>query len=254
MQKDKRLARIVGSKNNEKALVKVKPEWETPATVDISTVRRLPWVDFDTILDNTDDERRQQVILDLLQNNMPDSADDIYYIYHDTKTNTYSIEVNENSEEMQNFIGSILLINAKLEVEDLTDKERQTLIRKRKMKIKELKKTYGAHEAAEKLKSKLSETEKQHVEDEIVRIQGNLNQDRDDYYYIFNEETDEFELRFDQDVKLIQQVVPAILKLDDKIELERNSASDRRRMYNIKNRFIEHLRKLGANTLADALK
>ena len=38
MQKDKKLARIVGSKNNEKALVKVKPEWETPATVDISTI------------------------------------------------------------------------------------------------------------------------------------------------------------------------------------------------------------------------
>ena len=71
---------------------------------------------------------------------MPDSADDIYYIYHDAKTNTYNTEVDENSEEVQNFIGSILLINARLEVEDLTDKERQTLIRKRKMKIKELKK------------------------------------------------------------------------------------------------------------------
>ena len=71
---------------------------------------------------------------------MPDSADDIYYIYHDAKTNTYNTEVDENSEEVQNFIGSILLINARLEVEDLTDNERQTLIRKRKMKIKELKK------------------------------------------------------------------------------------------------------------------
>ena len=80
-----------------------------PATVDISTIRRLPWVDFSTILDNTNADRRQQVILDLLQNNMADSADDIYYIYHDAKTNTYSTEVDENSEEVQNFIGSILL-------------------------------------------------------------------------------------------------------------------------------------------------
>ena len=78
-----------------------------PATVDISTIRRLPWVDFDTILDNTNADRRQQVILDHLQNNMADSADDIYYIYHDEKTNTYSTEVDENSEEVQNFIGSI---------------------------------------------------------------------------------------------------------------------------------------------------
>ena len=254
MQKDKKLARTVGSKNKDTALVKIKPEWEMPATIDISTIRRLSWVDFDTILDNTDADRRQQVILDLLQNNMPDSADDIYYIYHDAKTNTYSIEVDGNYEEVQNFIGSILLINARLEVEDLTDKERQTLIRKRKMKIKEPKKTYGAHEAAEIPKSKLSETEKQHVEDKIVRIQGNLKQDGDDYYYIFNEETDEFELRFDQDVKLIQQIVSAILKLDDKIEIERNSASDRRKMCNIKNKFIDHLRKIHANTLADALE
>ena len=87
MQKDEKLARIVGSKNNDTALVKSKPEWEMSATVDISTIRRLPWVDFDTILDNTDADRRQQVILDLLQNNMPDSAADIYYIYHDAKTN-----------------------------------------------------------------------------------------------------------------------------------------------------------------------
>ena len=42
MQKDKKLACIVGSKNNDTALVKIKPEWEMPATVDISTIRRLP--------------------------------------------------------------------------------------------------------------------------------------------------------------------------------------------------------------------
>ena len=215
-------------------------------------MRRLPWIDFDAILDNTAAEKKQQVIFDLLQNNMPDSADDIYYIYHDEETNTYSIEVDENSEEVQNFIGSILLIDARLEKEDLSDKERQTLIRKRKMKIKELRKTFGAVEAAEILENKLSKREKQQVEDEIVKVQANLNQDRDDYYYTFNEETNEFELRLDQDIELIQQIVSAILKLDDKVELE-TSASERRKMSNTKNKFIVYLKKLGANTLADAL-
>ena len=32
------------------------------------------------------------------------SGDDIYYIYHDQKTNTFSIEVDENSDEIQDFI------------------------------------------------------------------------------------------------------------------------------------------------------
>ena len=254
MQKDKKLARIVGSKNNETALARIKSEWEKPATVDISTMKRLPWVDFDTILDNTDAERRQEVILDILQNNMPDSADDIYYIYHHTKTNTYSTEVDENSEEVQNFIGSILLINARLEVEDLFNKERQMLIRKRKMKIKELRKTFGVYEAADLLENKLTKKEKREAEDEIIRIQEELNQDRDDYYNTFNEETDEFELRLGQDIDLIQQIVSVILKPDNKIELEDGSASNRREIYRIRNKFIEQLRRLGVNTLADSLE
>ena len=92
---------------------------------------------------------------------MPGSADDIYYIYHDEETNTYRIEVDENSEEVQNFISSILQIDARLETEDLSNKERQKLIRKRKMKVKELKKTFAAVETAEILENKLSKREKQ---------------------------------------------------------------------------------------------
>ena len=119
-------------------------------------MRRLPWIDFDSIIDNTESSRRQQVIFDLLQNNLPDSADDIYYIYHDENTNTFSIEVDETSEEIQNFIGSIMLIDARLKVEDLSDKEKQTLIRKQKMKIKEVEKTYGAKVAASLLEKRMT--------------------------------------------------------------------------------------------------
>ena len=74
-----------------------KKEREIPANVDISTIERLPWVDFKTILDNTDLNKRIQVILDILQSNMPASGDGIYYIYHDQRTNTFSIEVEENN-------------------------------------------------------------------------------------------------------------------------------------------------------------
>ena len=77
-----------------------KKENEIPANVDISTIEHLPWVDFKTILDNTDLNKRTQDILDILQNNMPASGDDIYYIYHDQKTNTFSIEVDGISDEI----------------------------------------------------------------------------------------------------------------------------------------------------------
>ena len=123
-------------KNNSKALVRIKTEGEIPASIDISTIERLPWTDFDTILDNTEYNKRAEMILDILQNNLPPSENDIYYIYHDPKTNTYSIEVDEDSAEIQDFIGSILVIDARLKVKDLSAKERTQFKNLKKMKIK----------------------------------------------------------------------------------------------------------------------
>ena len=65
--------------------------------------------------------------MDILQNKLPPSENEIYYIYHDPKTNTYSIEVDEDSAEIQDFIETILVIDAKLKVEDLSAKERAQL-------------------------------------------------------------------------------------------------------------------------------
>ena len=78
-----------------------------------------------------------------------------------------------------------------------------------------------------------------------------LNKEGDENYYTFNEETKEFEIRIDQDHQLIRKVVAAVIKLDSNIESPRTAASDRRRMYGIRNRFVAHLRKLGADELAD---
>ena len=130
LKKDQKVAKIVSSR----ALVKVKDEIvkkenenNMPASVDISTIRLLPWVDFNTTLENTESAQREQVILDILQNNVPSSGDDIYYIYHDTQTNTFSIEVDESSDEIHDFIEGILIIDAQLRVQDFSDKERKTL-------------------------------------------------------------------------------------------------------------------------------
>ena len=135
-----------------------------PACVDISTMRQMPWVDFTTILDNTEVHLREQVILDILQNNLPKySGDDLYYIHHDPENNVFSIKIDETTEEIQDFIGSIVLINAQLKIETLSAKERERVIRKRKLKTKELRKTYNAHGAANVLEKKLSESEKKKV-------------------------------------------------------------------------------------------
>ena len=75
----------------------------------------------------------------------------------------------------------------------------------------------------------------------------------DDHYYVFNDTTEEFEIRIDQDQTLITQIVSAILKLGDKINRQSTSPSDRRRIYNIRSKFIAHLKKIGATELAENL-
>ena len=66
-------------------------------TVDINTMKKMPWVDFNIILTENDAERREQVIMDLLQNNMPHDNDQ-YYIYHDQESNTFSVELDEDAD------------------------------------------------------------------------------------------------------------------------------------------------------------
>ena len=130
------------------------------ANVDISTMQSLPWVDFKTVLDNTESSRREQVILDILQSNMPSSDDDVYYIDHDPETNTFSIRIDESSNEIQDFIEGILIIDTQFRLQYLSVKERQTLIKKRKLKIKESRNNYNANKAAKVLEKKLSASEK----------------------------------------------------------------------------------------------
>ena len=131
----KKQARIVRGKidlikTNLPEEVRIKSEWSGVPTVDINTMKRMPWIDFNHILDNMDIDAREQVIFDILQNNMPDD-NNRYYIYHDTSTNTFSlVEESPDAEEIDNLATQILIINAKPRVKDLTAKERSMLIKK----------------------------------------------------------------------------------------------------------------------------
>ena len=183
----------------------------------------MPWVDFTTILDNTEVHLREQVILDILQNNLPKySVDDLYYIHHNPEDNVFSIKIDETAEEIQDFIGSIMLINVQLKVETLSAKERERLIKKRKLKIKELRKTYNARAAADVLEKKLSESEKKELEEEIARIMTKLNSESDRYYFVFNENTQEYEIRLEENDFLLHDVVAALIKLTRKCKYSSN--------------------------------
>ena len=150
------------------------------------------WVDFNVVLDNNEKYNREQVIFDILQANMPNSGDDIYYVYQDPETNVFSIKTDKIAEEIQDFVENIRIIDAKLPIEALSKKERNYLLKVRSLKIKELRKTYGANVLADVLDNKLSEREKNELEDQVVEILKELNQDEDMYYFEFNEETQEF--------------------------------------------------------------
>ena len=72
----------------------------------------------------------------------------------------------------------------------------------RSLKIRELRKTYGANVLADVLDQKLSESEKNELEDQVIEILKELNKDEDRYYFEFNEETQEFEILLDSEVRI----------------------------------------------------
>ena len=130
------------------------------ATVHAETMQRMLWVDFNVVLDNTEKYNREQVIFDILQANMPNSGDDIYYVYQDPEPNVFSIKTDEIAEEIQDFVENIRIIDAKLAIEALSKKERNCLFKVRSLKIKELRKTYGANVLADVWDNKRFESEK----------------------------------------------------------------------------------------------
>ena len=224
-----------------------------PATVDANTMRRMPWVDFNVVLDNTEKYKREQVIFEILQASRPNSGDDIYYIYQDPETNVFSIKTDEIADEIQDFVENIRIIDAKLALEVLSNKERNFLLKVRSLKIKELRKTYGANVLADVLDKKLSESEKNELEDQVVEILKELNEDEDRYYFEFNEETQEFEILLDSEV-CINAIVFAVMKLDMVIKDVNTTHTRRLELMTEKDKLLDYLKEKGAKTLANSLR
>ena len=228
---------------------------ENIPTVDSETMRMMPWIDFDVILQNIDKNERERVILDLLQANMPNMGEDLYYIDHDPVTNVFSIKKDILADEITDFVESIRVIDAKLRLQTLTRQERNNLLRTRRLKISELRKTYKAHTLADVLDNRLSETEKQILEDEAVELLKELNKEEDLYYYRFNNDTQEIEIMLEEEPNLrINAIVFAALQLKKVIKDPATSNSRKKFLKNELKNLLDYLDSKGARLLAETLR
>ena len=228
---------------------------ENIPTVDSETMRMMPWIDFDVILQNIDKNERERVILDLLQANMPNMGEDLYYIDHDPVTNVFSIKKDILADEITNFVESIRVIDAKLRIQTLTRQERNNLLRTRRLKISELRKTYKAHTLADVLDNKLSETEKQILEDEAVELLKELNKEKDLYYYRFINDTQEIEIMLEEEPNLrINAIVFAAMQLKKVIKDPATSNSRRKFLKNELKNLLDYLDSKGTRLLAETLR
>ena len=184
---------------------------------------------------------------------MPNSGDDIYYVYQDPETNVFSIKTDEIAEEIQDFVENIQIIDVKLALEALSKKERNYLLKVRSLKIKELRKTYGANVLADVLDNKLSESEKNELEDQVIEILKELNQDEDRYYFEFNEETQEFEILLDSEVR-INAIVFAVMQIDKVIRDVNTTHTRKLELMTEKDKLLDYLKEKGAKTLANSLR
>ena len=181
-------------------------------------------------------------------------GEDLYYIDHDPATNVFSIKRDELADEITDFVESIRVIDAKLRLAELSRKERNNLFRKRRLKISELRKTYKAHTLADVLDNRLSETEKQILEDEAVELLKELNKDEDLYFYQFNHDTQEFEILLeDRDVR-INAIVFAVLQIKKVIKDPATSNSRRSFLKRELKNLLDYLDSKGAKLLAASLR
>ena len=224
------------------------------ATVDSETLRMMPWIDFDVIMQNIDKNERERVIFDLLQANMPNISEDLYCIDHNPTTNVFSIKKDILADEITDFTESIRVIDAKLRLETLTRQERNNLLRKRRLKISELRKTYKAHTLADVLDNRLSETEKQILEDEAVKLLTELNKEEDLYYYRFNDDTQEFEILLEDRDLRINAIVFAAIQLKKVIKDPATSNSRRQFLKRELKNLLDYLDSKGARLLAASLR
>ena len=223
------------------------------ATVDPETMQRMPWVDFNVVLDNTEKHNREQVIFAILQANMPNVGDDLYYIYQDPENNVFSIKTDELADGIQDFVESIRVIEAKLAIEILSKKERDYLLKVKAFKIGELRKIYKANTLADILENKLSQSEKNELENQTIEISRELNKDGDRYYFNFNEQTQEFEILLNSEVR-INAIVFAVMQIDKVIDDVNTPHTRMLELMTEKDKLLNYLKEKGAKLLANSLR
>ena len=211
------------------------------ATVDIHTMRKMPWVDFSVILREDDAEKREEAIMTLLQNNIPDD-NNMYYIYHDQGTNTFSVEVDEDAEEVRDLIEGVYVIDAQLKHENYSARERKELKNERKTIIEILKNHYGDTTLSRVLSEKMTPEKRRELEEQIYTLQQDLNQDRDEWFYNYNEQTEEFELmrEDDQSADISRRITAAIIRTNNRINSS-TSRSEKRGLYKVNKALITYL-------------
>ena len=223
------------------------------ASADAETMRRLPWVDFNFVLDNTDKHNREQVIFDILQANMPSLGEDLYYIDHDPEANIFSIKKDEKADEITDLAESIRVIDARLAIEVSSKKERNSFLKRKALKIGELRKRYKANTLADILENKLSKEEKDELENGVLLKLQELNKDGDRYYFEFNESTQEFEILLDIEV-CINAIVFAVLQIDKVINNANTTRTRRLELMTEKDKLLDYFKAKGAKLLADSLR
>ena len=216
-------------------------------------MRQMPWVDFSIVLREDDAERREEAIMKLLQNNIPDDGD-LYYIYHDQETNTFSVEVDEDAEEVRDLIEGVYVTDAQLKFENYSARERKELKNKRKRIIEILKNHYGDKTLSRVLSDKMTPEKRRELEEQIFTLQQDLNQDQDQWFYRYNKQTEELELtrEDDQAADIAHRITAAIIRTNNKINSS-TSRSEKRGLYKVKEAIITYLKKVGMIDLAEAL-
>ena len=224
------------------------------ATVDIHTMRKMPWIGFNIILTENDPEKREQVIMDLLQNNMPHDNDQ-YYIYHDQETNTFSVELDEDADEIRDLVERARVIDAKLKIEYMSAKERKNLKNQKKKLLKFMEEYYGLKTLRRVMADKKTSQEIIDLEDDVVEVENQLNSAGDKFFHIYNPETQEYEIRKDnpQASAVAQKITDAILRTDDRLRTA-TSAQQIRGLRKVRKSLILYLKLVGIQELPESLE
>ena len=101
--------------------------------------------------------------------------------------------------------------------------------------------------------NKLSESKKNELEDQAVEILKELNQDGDRYYFEFNEETQEFEILLDSEVR-INAIVFTVMQIDKVIRDVNTTHTRKLELMTEEDKLLDYLKEKGAKTLANSLR